>query len=123
MKDGIKEMIRSVAGRQQDRKRSWYKTVKEAILEYQRKVMEEFLPVLVKDFSTSQIVKFQGGKMSQEDIEVVKNFMEMVDKSNIRKLENELMCKIREVPRENEELDITSWMRSRKLLRKDTSGY
>ena len=105
VKDGIKEMIRSVAGRHQDRKRSWYKTVKGAILEYQRKVMEEFLPVLVKDFSTSQIVKFQGGKMSQDDIEVVKNFMEMVDKSNIRKLEKELMSKIREVPRENAELD------------------
>ena len=94
VKDGIKEMIRSVAGSHQDRKRSWFKTVKEAILEYQRKVMEEFLPVLVKDFSTSQIVKFQGGKMSQDDIEVVKNFMEMVDKSNIRKLEKELMSKI-----------------------------
>ena len=104
VKDGVREMIRSVAGRQQDRKRSWYKTVKEAILDYQRKVLEEFLPVLVKDFSTSQIVKFHGGKMSQEDIEAVKNFMEMVEKSNIKKLENELVSKIREVPRDNAEL-------------------
>ena len=102
----LKQSLADSTLRQQDRKRTWWITVKTAILKYQSKILEGFLPVLVKDFSTSQIVKFHEGKMNQEDIEVVKEFMVMVEKSSMKKLEKELVREIEEVkvPEEKPEL-------------------
>ena len=89
VKDGIKEIMSHVAGRQQEKKRSWYIAVKAAIAEYQRKVKDEFLPVLVKDFGSSIIVKFSGGNISEENIEKIKKFIENT-KSDITIIMNEL---------------------------------
>ena len=44
---------------------------------------------LVKDFSGSTVVRFKEGKMNEEDIDKLKEFMDMVDKSNITRLEKE----------------------------------
>ena len=97
VKDGIKEIMSHVAGRQQEKKRSWYIGVKAAIAEYQRKVKDEFLPVLVKDFGSSIIVKFSGGNISEENIEKIKQFMEMVTKSDIKIVLKELVTKVEEL--------------------------
>ena len=98
VKDGIKEMMSFVAGRSRDaRKRVWVVAVKAAIKEYQEKLEEEFLPTLVKDFSGSTVVRFKGGKMNKEDIDKLKEFMDMVDKANITRFEKELVKKIEEV--------------------------
>ena len=43
--------------------RVWYKSVKEAVLDYQRRILVDFLPVLVSDFSTSVVVKFRRGNI------------------------------------------------------------
>ena len=95
LKDGIKDMMSHVAGRSRDaKKRVWVSAAKDAIREYQRKVKEEFLPVLVKDFSSEIVVRFSGGKMSEEDKEKVKVFIEMVGKSSIKQLEKELVKSI-----------------------------
>ena len=71
--------------------------MKEAVLDYQRRLLDDFLPVLVRDFSTSIVVKFSRGKMSEEDIKNLKSFMEMVEKSNFGILESELLKKIEDI--------------------------
>ena len=74
--------------------RVWFKFVKEAVLDYQRKLLEEFLPVLVSDFSGSVVVKVTRGKMGEEDIRNLEKFMVMVEKSNFSRLEFDLLKKI-----------------------------
>ena len=49
------------------------------------------------DFSTSIVVKFSRGKLSEEDIKNLKSFMEMVEKSNFGILESELLKKIEDI--------------------------
>ena len=91
VKEGVQEMIKNIAGRNAGvKKKGWFKTVKEFIIEYENKLLEEFLPVLVKDFTSKNIVKFSGGKMSQDDINKVKEFMEMLKKANLKKIEEDL---------------------------------
>ena len=98
LKDGIKEMVSHVAGKSQDAKRRpWVIAVKDAIKEYQEKVKEEFLPILVNDFSKEVVITFSGGKISEEDKDKLKVFVEMVEKSNIDKLEKELIQKIEDL--------------------------
>ena len=99
VKDGIKEMLQlgGDGGVRARAKASWYKAVKEAVLDYQRRLLDDFLPVLVRDFSTSAVVKFSRGKMSEEDIKNLKSFMEMVEKSNFGILESELLKKIEDI--------------------------
>ena len=82
--------------------RVWFKAVKVAALDYQRKILEDFLPVLVHDFSKSVVVKFSRGKLTDEDISNLKRFMDMVEKSNFKKLEIELLRKV-------EGLKIKAW--------------
>ena len=57
-------------------------------------VKEDFLPVLLSDFSTKMVVKFSGNRLSDEDKEKIKKFMQMVTKSDIRSVEGEVMRKI-----------------------------
>ena len=95
VKDGIQDMMKNVAGRSAGaRKRGWYMNVKDAIKDYQHKIQEDFLPVLVKDFSSKIVVKFKGGKMCDEDICKIKKFMEMLEKSNIKNILEALVQKI-----------------------------
>ena len=57
-----------IAGRGQGTKQKrWFIAVKSAVKEYQQKIREEFLPVLVNDFSRKMVVKFSRGKMSEVD--------------------------------------------------------
>ena len=95
LKDGIAEIVSHVAGTSRDaKKRPWFVAVKAAINDYQEKVKEDFLPVLVRDFSKEVCISFKGGRMSEREIDKVKLFMEMVEKSNIEKLEKELLTRI-----------------------------
>ena len=90
--DGIKDMISQIAGRSGTvKKRSWFTEVKAVINEYKKKVIEEFLPVLVKDFGSKTVVRFSGSKMSQDDINKIKMFMEMLQKSNLKKIEKDTL--------------------------------
>ena len=75
-------------------KRCWIIAVKAAIREYQRKVQEEFLPVLVSDFSKEVVVKSSGGKMSEEDRDKIKVFIGLVGKSSNNFFEKELVKSI-----------------------------
>ena len=103
VKDGIKEMLQlGGVGGLRVRTRAWFKSVKEAVNDYKTKILEGFLPVLVSDFSRSVVVKVIKGKMCEEDVENLKRFMEMVEKSNFRKLEIELLNKI-------DDLKIKEW--------------
>ena len=104
VKDGIKEILRKFCGvgGERAKKRAWFKAAKEAVLDYQKNVLDDFLPVLVRDFRESMVVKFSNGKMSQEDISKLKEFMGMVEKSNLKKLEEKLLMKL-------EDLKINEW--------------
>ena len=98
VKDGVKEMVSHVAGKSRDAKRRpWVIAVKDAIKEYQERVKEEFLPILVNDFSKEVVITFSGGKISEEDKDKLNVFVEMVEKSNIDKLEKYLIQKIEDL--------------------------
>ena len=95
VKDGVKEMFGQLAGGSRGRKqKTWFIAVKAAINEYQQKLKEDFLPVLLNDFSRKLVVKFSGSKMSEEDKNKIKLFMEMVKKSDVKSVEKELLEKL-----------------------------
>ena len=95
VKDGVKEMLSQVAGSGQGcKKRGFFRVVKEGIKEYQKTMEEDFLPVLVQDFSGGIVVRFSGGKMSVEDKNKIRLFMDMVAKSDLKRLEEELVKKV-----------------------------
>ena len=107
VKDGVKEMFGQLAGGSRGRKqKTWFIAVKAAINEYQQKLKEDFLPVLLNDFSRKLVVKFSGGKMSEEDKNKIKLFMEMVKKSDVKSVEKELLEKLGdlEAAEENNEM-------------------
>ena len=98
VKDGIKEMICHIAGRNKhNNKKAWFIAIRTVIKEYEQKILEEFLPVLLDDFGKDIVIKFSGGTMSEEDISKLKVFMKMVERSNCKKLLEELLQKIGEV--------------------------
>ena len=95
VKDGVKEMLSQVAGSGQGcKRRGFFRVVKEGIKEYQKTMEEDFLPVLVQDFSGGIAVRFSGGKMSEEDKNKIRLFMDMVAKSDLKRLEEELVKKV-----------------------------
>ena len=80
--DGVKEMMNSISGNNNNgKKSSWIKAVKTAVKEYQQRIKEDFLPVLVNDFGRKLEVKFSGGKMKEEEITKLKIFLDMVERS------------------------------------------
>ena len=68
--------------------------MKKAVEEHQQRIEEEFFPVLVTDFGCNLAVKFREGKMSEEDIGKIKEFMMSVEKSSINNILEELKGKI-----------------------------
>ena len=104
VKDGIGEIMQKFSGlvAARTKKRDWFKAAKEAVQEYQKNVVEDFLPVLVSDFRESVVVKFTSGRMSKEDITKLQVFMEMVEKSDFKKLKVKLLKKI-------EDLKVSEW--------------
>ena len=91
VKDGVKEILgKVVGGIRSIRKTAWFTSVKAAVNEYQRSLNEDFLPVLRQDFGRKMVVKFSGGKMNEEDKNKLKNFMEMVKKSNVTAVKESL---------------------------------
>jgi hypothetical protein len=95
VKDGVKEMfVQLVGGSQGKKQKTWFIAVKAAINEYQQRLKEDFLPVLLNDFSSKMVVKFSGGKMSEEDKSKIKMFMEMVKKSDVKSVLEELLRKL-----------------------------
>ena len=93
VKDGIQEIMRKFCGvgGRRAKTRAWFKAAKEAVRDYEKSILEDFLPVLVRDFRESVVVKFASGKMNEEDIRKLKMFMDMVEKSNFSKLEVKLL--------------------------------
>ena len=76
VKDGIKEMICHIAGRNKhNNKKAWFIAIRTVIKEYEQKILEEFLPVLLDDFGKDIVIKFSGGTMSEENISKLKVFM------------------------------------------------
>ena len=60
--DGVKEMMTYIGGGKNNNgnKSVWVKAVKLAVKEYQQRIKEDFLPVLVNDFGRK--LEFSGGK-------------------------------------------------------------
>ena len=57
--------------------------MKKAAKDYLQRIEEEFFPVLVTDFGCNLEVKFREGKMSEEVIGKIQEFMMNVEKSSI----------------------------------------
>ena len=55
VKDGIVEIMKqfSCLGGVRAKNRAWFKAAKEGVQDYQKKILEDFLPVLVSDFKES----------------------------------------------------------------------
>ena len=93
--DGVKDIIQNFAGKSGTVKKiSWFIEVKAVVIEYQQKMKEGFLTVLLKDFSSKTVVKFSGGKMSEEDISKLRAFIEMLEKSNLDRVVEETLKKV-----------------------------
>ena len=117
VKDVVKDMIGRIAGRNRSRKqKGWYHAVKTALNEYQQKFKEDFLPILVDDFSKEIVIKFSGRKMSEEDKKKVKDFMEMVKRSNTRMMLEELVEKIDGIKRNEGNEDMIDKMEEIKKI-------
>ena len=105
--DGVKEMIgHVVGGKRQYKQKAWYKGVKASLDDYQHKLKEDFLPVLENDFSKKMVVKFSGGKMSEEDKDRIRVFMEMVRKSNTKYIVDEIMSNLEALKGKGENGDL-----------------
>ena len=104
VKDGIKGLLQKFCGLvvARQKKRGWFKAAKEAVLGYQKSLIEDFLPVLHVDFKESVVVKFTSGKMSKEDVSKLQKFMEMLEKSDFKKFEETLLKII-------EDLKVSEW--------------
>ena len=95
LKDGVGEIIGHVVGGKRDKvKKAWFRNMKVSLNEYKHQLKEDFLPVLVNDFSKKMVVKFSGGKMNDEDKEKIRVFMEMVRKSNTKYIVDDLLRKL-----------------------------
>ena len=96
VRDVVKDMMGQIAGmsNRKVKKNRWYIAVRNIIQEYQQNVKEEFLPVLLSDFSTRMVVKFSGNKLSEDDKEKIRKFMQMVKKSDMKSVEAEVLKKI-----------------------------
>ena len=105
-KDGVKAMIHEVAGNggQGSKRRGYFKSVKNVIQEYQQRLEDDFLPVLVKDFAQDIVIKFTAGQLSEENKSKINMFLDMVEKSDIKSLEENLVRKLEEL-REGDEGD------------------
>ena len=107
VRDGVKEMFKKTVGSSRGKKqKGWFSSMKAGINEYQRKLKEDFLPVLVGDFSKKMVVKFNGGKMSEEDKYKIKEFMQKVQKSNIKYIKEELLTKLENLKEDEENIDM-----------------
>ena len=107
VKNGIQEIMRKFCGvgGRRAKTRAWFKAAKEAVRDYEKSILEDFLPVLVSDFRESVVVKFASGKINEEDIRKLKMFMDMVEKSNFNKLKVKLLKSIEdEIDGWNDEL-------------------
>ena len=103
VKDGVKDILGKVGGNSRGAKKSgWFKAVKAAVQEYQQKMEKDFLSVLITDFSNQIVVKFSGGKMSEEDIKKLEMFIDMVGQSNPKHAKEDLLKKV-------EGLKTTDW--------------
>ena len=124
VKDGVKEMMSKIAGgsRGAKKQKNWFIAIKTAIKEYQQKIQEDFLPVLVNDFSRRMVVKFSGGKMSVEDKDKIKMFMEMVKKTDLKSVVEELVRKVDGLKVDGQNLDFNEKI-SKELCQMDISGY
>ena len=96
------------------KQKTWFIAVKSALNEYQKKLKEYFLPVLLNDFSRKMVVKFSGGKMSEEDKSKVKMFMEMVKKSEVKSVEEELLRKLENIKTAGENIELKEKMENMK---------
>ena len=92
--DLIKEKFR-VSNR--GRKSSWWRKLLDAFRNYEESINTKFLPVLVKDFGGSVSVKVEGEKMDQCEINKLKEFKDMVEKSSIDDYKEELKRKVNEI--------------------------
>ena len=95
LRDGVREIIGHVVGGKREKvKKAWFRNMKVALNEYKQQLKDDFLPVLVDDFSKKMVIKFSGGKMSEEDKEKIRVFMEMVRKSNNKYILDDLLRKL-----------------------------
>ena len=90
MRDGVRDFI----GQREKVKKAWFRNMKVALNEYKQQLKDNVLPVLVNDFSKKMVIKFSGGKMSEEDKEKIRVFMEMVRKSNTKYILDDLLRKL-----------------------------
>ena len=106
--DGVKEMMAHIGGGKNNNgnKSVWVKAVKTALKEYQQRIKEDFLPVLVNDFGRKLEVKFSGGKMNEEEITKLKMFLDMVEKSSIKHIEQELVKKLEGIKVDDENVEL-----------------
>ena len=77
--DGVKEMKSKI--NMSTSQRLLKRKILDEIHKYRNILVDEFLPVLVSDFGESIEVQFTGGKMKEEEVKKLKNFISLLKKS------------------------------------------
>ena len=98
VQDGVKDILSAMCGvNRSAKKKAWFADAKAVVKSYQLRMQEEFIPVLIDDFSKEILVKFSGGKVCEEDIMKIQKFIEMMEKSDIKEIERELARNMDEI--------------------------
>ena len=78
-------------------KSGWWRNVLVALDDYEESIKTNFIPVLVKDYGGTVSVKIGGEKMDQSEVNKLKEFRDMVEKSNIDEYKESLKRKVNEI--------------------------
>ena len=85
VEDACKEMVARLNISKGMRKKKWWRDLSFEMDNYKKQVCEEYLTVLIKDFSESVEVKFSGVRMDDEEVRKLNEFLKKVERSNVER--------------------------------------
>ena len=95
VEDGVKEMKSKMNFSR--KQRAMLRDTLTVVYKYKDLIVDDFLPVLVSDFGEAVEVKFSGEKMMPEEVNKIKEFIDMVKKSDMNRYKLFLVDGVKEV--------------------------
>ena len=108
--EGVAKVIKMLNVSRRGKKSAWYKSALYSLGIYEEKLKGNLIPAIVKDFGGSISVKVVGGKMSQEEVDKVKEFKFMLEGSDENGYKEELKMRIGEVCEGVPNINHEEWM-------------
>ena len=96
LKETVSQIIKKYNVLRRGKRAAWYMKILQSLEKYKQKLSENLIPALVKDFGGTVSVKVVGGKMSQEEVTKLKEFKEMLEKTDDNKYKDDMKKEIKE---------------------------